>query len=97
MNGSCMCQASLIKTSCKTFLCFSGSPGISFSFHAHDARDECVGAIFSDLFICMCEGFACMYVCTICLPRTHRGQKVALDSPELELQLVVSHYVGAGN
>lgn len=44
----------------------SASPRISFSFHAYDPRDECVGGFFSDLFIYMYEGFTCMYVCVPC-------------------------------
>ena len=37
----------------------------------------------------------CIYMC-ICLV-THRGQKRALEPLELELQMVVSCYVGARN
>jgi hypothetical protein len=39
---------------------------------------------------------ACMYVCT-CMLGAHRSQKRTSDSLELELQMFVSHHVGAGN
>lgn len=51
----------------------------------------------------MYVSFACMYVCTyICMfimsrPIAPKGQKRASDALELELQLVVSLPVGAGN
>lgn len=41
--------------------------------------------ILPDVYLCM------MYHC---VPSVHEGQKKALDSPQLELQL--SHHVGAG-
>ena len=34
---------------------------------------------------------------TLCEPRAHRGEKRALDPLGLELQIVVSHHVVAGN
>ena len=37
----------------------------------------------------------CMYA--MCVPGACRGQKKALDLLELELRMVVSHHVGAGN
>ena len=40
---------------------------------------------------------ACMYVRTMCVPGTHRAQKNVLDPLEVELQMVLSHYVGVGN
>jgi hypothetical protein len=33
----------------------------------------------------------------ICVPGAHRGQKLALDPLEQELQIVMSYQVGAGN
>lgn len=36
-------------------------------------------------------------VCTTCVPRVHGGQKRALNSVELHLQIVVSHHMGAEN
>ena len=48
----------------------------------------------------MYEGFACMYVSTpacISVPGALGIQKRASDLLELELQMVVSLYVGAGN
>ena len=48
--------------------------------------------------------FVCMHICVphVCLCATHMagslgGQKRALDPLELELQMVVSSQVGAGN
>jgi len=37
-----------------------------------------------------------MYVYVPCACSTHGGYKKALDTLELELQVVVSHHVGAG-
>ena len=50
--------------------------------------------LFRGLFI-LC---ACLHLCmcTMCGPDTDRGQKMESDSPELELQKVVSHLVGVG-
>lgn len=46
----------------------------------------------------MYECFASMHICVLCtLLSILRGQKRALDTLELELQMAVSHYVGAGN
>jgi hypothetical protein len=41
----------------------------------------------------------CMYVCmyAMCMLSAHTEQKVASDPLELELWIVVSHLVGAGN
>jgi hypothetical protein len=39
----------------------------------------------------------CMRVLPTCMPGIHRGQKRALGLLELELQMIVSHPVGAGN
>lgn len=47
--------------------------------------------------VCMSVLHACMYVCTMFMLGTHESQKKALDSLGLELQLVVSYYVSAGN
>lgn len=43
----------------------------------------------------MCECFPCMYVCT---PHTCLvfAEKMALGLLEVELQIAVNHYVGAG-
>jgi hypothetical protein len=41
--------------------------------------------------------FICLHVCAACVCSTYRGQKRALDPLELELQMVVSHHVCAGN
>lgn len=38
-----------------------------------------------------------MYVCEPCVYSTGRGHKSALDSLELEFQMFVSPFVGAGN
>jgi hypothetical protein len=46
----------------------------------------------------MCLGvLSAMYVCVGGMPSTHRGGKRELDFLELELQMVVSHHVSAGN
>lgn len=39
----------------------------------------------------------CMYACIMCMVGTHRNQKRASESLGLELQMVVSHRVGAEN
>lgn len=47
-----------------------------------------------------CVGVFCLaniYLCTMCMPFVYGGQKKALDILELEFQLVVSHYMSAGN
>lgn len=36
-------------------------------------------------------------LCTIYVPNALGGQKRVSDNPEVELQIVVSHHVGAGN
>lgn len=51
--------------------------------------------------LCMWVLF-CLYVClcTACIPDVHRGQKGQKRAPdplELELQVVVSHHMDAGN
>lgn len=55
------------------------------------------------LFVC-CKYF--LWVCMFCLhihlcimftPGTYSGQRSVSDSLELELQMVMSHYVGARN
>ena len=38
-----------------------------------------------------------MYACTMCVPVAQRDQKKAPEPLELELQMVVSYHVGAGN
>lgn len=47
----------------------------------------------------MCMGAFCMHVClcAMCVPGTYKCQKRAPDPLELELQIVVSHQVGAGD
>lgn len=43
---------------------------------------------------------ACMwpaYLCLKCVPGTSKGQWRTLDTPELEMQVIASHRVGAGN
>lgn len=41
----------------------------------------------------------CLHVdmCTMCVPGACGGQRKVLDPPELELQVVVSHDIGAGD
>jgi hypothetical protein len=52
------------------------------------------------MYVCM---YVCMYVrtyvyvCVACACFAHRGQKRVLDLQELQLQMVVSCYVVAGN
>ena len=46
--------------------------------------------------LCVCVS-VCLCLCTICIPAAQRGQKRASDSLKLELQMVVSHHMGAGN
>lgn len=46
--------------------------------------------------MCM-DVFASMYVCVPSVCSGHREQKKVLDPSELELQMVVSLHVGAGN
>lgn len=36
-------------------------------------------------------------MCTMCMPRDHRGQKKVSYPLELELQVFLSNHVGAGN
>lgn len=48
-------------------------------------------------FIFMCECLAYVYMCTGCKPGDHGNQKKASDPLELELDVVVSCCVGAGN
>lgn len=43
----------------------------------------------------VCEYFACVYVCTTCVPGTHKDQKM-LGPLEMELWVVASHSVAAG-
>ena len=38
-----------------------------------------------------------IYVCMICMPGTFTEQEQALDPLELQLEVVVSHHVGAWN
>lgn len=55
---------------------------------------------FKDLCLFhVCECFAFVYICmhTTCMPGPHRGQKRALDTLEVELQVVVSYRASAGN
>lgn len=40
----------------------------------------------------MYDCFACMYVCTMCVPCTPGGQKRALEHLELELQIICEHW-----
>lgn len=44
----------------------------------------------------MCECFACMFICTTCVPGAHGGRKKASDPLEMELQTIVSHHVVLG-
>lgn len=46
---------------------------------------------------CVEERFACMYVYVICVPLVLSDVRRELDSLGLELQVVVTHYLGAGN
>lgn len=39
----------------------------------------------------------CIRVCTVCVPSAHRDQKGMSDPLELQLTMVVNHYVSAGN
>lgn len=41
--------------------------------------------------------FFCMYVWIMCVPDGHGGQKRMPNPLELELKVVVTHHVGAGN
>ena len=47
----------------------------------------------------MCITGICVHIClcTSCVFGACGGQKRALDALELELQMVVSHHMGAGN
>ena len=45
----------------------------------------------------MCVFCLHVYLCNICVPSTHKGQQKAPDPLELELQTIVSLYVGAGS
>lgn len=42
---------------------------------------------------CVFDCFGCIYLCTMCVPSTHGGQKRALALPELEGWRVVSKHV----
>lgn len=44
-----------------------------------------------------CTSLACMCLCTMCVPGACITQKRALDTLGLELQMFVTHPVGAGN
>jgi hypothetical protein len=48
------------------------------------------------LYLCLGH-FACMYVSTQCVCRAQRSQKRALEPLELELWMVVSCHMDAGN
>lgn len=48
-------------------------------------------------FLFMFGVLTCMQVCTTCIPGACRGQQVASDLQELELDMVLSCHVGAGN
>lgn len=41
--------------------------------------------------------FQHVYLCALYVLGADRGQKRALDSPELELQIIASYHVGAGS
>ena len=49
--------------------------------------------------VCVCVCVCCLDVClcTMCVPSALEGRKSLLDALELELQMAVSHCVGAGN
>lgn len=56
--------------------------------------------IFSTYYFIVCVLVFYMHLCLYITDRvsgTHGGQKRALDIPELELQTLVSQYVGAEN
>lgn len=54
-----------------------------------------VATFFEDLFMLLMYVFY-VHIC-MCVPDTHRKQKRASDSLGLELQMVISHRMGAGN
>ena len=47
----------------------------------------------------VCEGVSCLYECvgTMCVPGACGGRRRAMGLLELELRVVVSLHVGAGN
>lgn len=45
--------------------------------------------------MCICVHLS-EYVCTVCVHSVLRGEKKALDALELELEMVVSCFVGVG-
>lgn len=47
--------------------------------------------------MCICILPSCMYARAPHVSGAHRGQKVALDLLELELGMIVSHHMGAGD
>ena len=57
-----------------------------------------LGFFFLDLFI-LCACMFCIHVsiCTMCMPDTHVVQKRVKGPLELELGIIVSCHVGAGN
>ena len=48
-------------------------------------------------FFCVYECFVCMCICVSCVCSAGGDQKRASHPPELELQMVVSRHVSAGN
>ena len=71
-----------------------------FSSRGVSALNHCV--VFSPIlkfhyFKCMNVLPECIQCKPHCMPSAPRGQKRASHLPELELQMVVSHLVGAGN
>lgn len=53
--------------------------------------------LFKNIFFsCVWLFCLCICLCIICVPVAFRGQKITLDPWELELQVVMSHHMGAG-
>ena len=57
------------------------------------------GSIFYISFVDLCVWMLCLHICLFitCVPGAHRSQKRESDPLELEVQMVVSYYVGPGN
>lgn len=60
-------------------------------------RVYCVGRFIFILIVCIWVFPLQVYLCTNFMPGALRGQKRASDSQELELQIVESHHMCAGN
>lgn len=82
------------------FVRFSGRLGPSIGLGMAGTQIISQGLVFSIKNLNLLYVFGCfdyMDVCVPCVPDVCRGRKKATEPWELELQMVISSYVGAGN